>query len=311
MPFFSVVTPLYNKEGYIAATLQSALAQNFSDFEIIVIDDGSTDNGAAIVKAIADSRIRYHKTENRGVSSARNTGIAIANGEIIAFLDADDFWEPNHLQAIFDLYKEYPDAGMLCSRYSIRIGSNKIINPVFLGVQDDYTGIVEDHFGASLINRLAVTSAVSVPKWVFNTTGLFNENVTHPEDTDLWIRIGIAFPVALTAVTTMIYNFDLPQSWSRKKMSARKIMDFSQFLKEEAIDASLKAFVDLYRIEYALKYRIEGDLQNSQKLYNAAAPQNIHLKSKVLFATPPFILRTMLRLKHWLHKKGISFTVYN
>lgn len=311
MPVFSVITPLYNKQDLIAETLQTALNQTFTDFEIIIVDDGSTDGSAAVVHQFTDPRIVYIKTENRGVSPARNTGIKAAKGSIIAFLDADDLWAPNHLQAIYDLHTQHPEAGMLCSRYIIRIGKGKILNPYFIGVPEDYSGIVQNHFGASIINRLAVTSAVAVKADALEISGLFDENVTHPEDTDLWIRIGIHFPVAITAVTTMIYNFDLPQSWSRKKMKARKIMDFNKYLSYEAVNPGLKQFIDVYRIEYALKYRIEGDMENSRKLYKAADAQNIRFKTRLLFAIPSFVLRNMLVLKHWLHKKGISFSVYS
>jgi glycosyltransferase involved in cell wall biosynthesis len=311
MAFFSVITPLYNKQDFIATTLQSALAQTFTDFEILVINDGSTDGSEAVVNAITDPRIVYHKTANRGVSAARNTGIERAGGEIIAFLDADDTWQPNHLQLIYNLYKDNPTAGMLLSRYTIRIGNGKLVKPYFINVPDSFSGIVKDSFGASLVNRLAVTSGVTVVKRVFDEVGLFNTQLSNLEDTEMWIRIGLKYPVAITDTYTMIYNFEAEGSLSKKKMAERNIMDFNQFLKEEAANKSLKAFIDLYRIEYALKFRIEGDSANSQKLYKQASPANIHYKIKLLFATPPFILRNLLRFKHWLHKKGISVSVYN
>lgn len=311
MPFFSVITPLYNKEGYIAKTLTSALAQTFTDFEIIIVNDGSTDNGEAVVQTFTDPRILYLKTENRGVSAARDTGIEKASCSIVAFLDADDIWTPNHLEVLHKLYADYPTAGLLASRYTMKIGNGKIITPHFINVPNDFKGIVEDHFGASLVYRLAVTSAVAVPRHVFDEVGTFNVNVTHPEDTELWIRIGIKFPVAISNEYTMLYTFDLPESWSRQKMKGRKIMDFNQFLQQEKADPSLQAFIDIYRLEYALKYRTEGDLENSAKLYTQVAAHNIPFKTKVLFAMPPFILQSLLNFKHWLFKKGISFNVHS
>jgi glycosyltransferase involved in cell wall biosynthesis len=311
MPFFSIVTPLYNKQELIACTIESALAQTFTDFELIIIDDGSTDNSAEVVKGFTDPRIVYHKTENRKVSAARNTGIEMAKGEVIAFLDADDHWEPNHLERLQSLYNDHPSAGLLASRYIIKIGNGKIINPVFLNLPTDYKGIVPDPFETSLINRLTVTSAVAVPKHVFEVTGMFDVNVTHPEDTEMWIKIMLKFPTVVTDTVTMVYNFDLPESWSRKKMKGRKLMDFTQFLKEEAVNKSLKSYIDIYRIEYALKFRIEGDIEKSQELYNTAAPENISSKTKFLFLLPPLVLRIMLRFKHWLHKKGVALSAYN
>lgn len=310
MPFFSVITPLYNKQGYIAATLGSALAQTFTDFEIIIVNDGSTDNSEAVVNTFTDARIIYIKTKNKGVSSARNTGIEKATGKVIAFLDADDIWDPSHLEVMYGLYASYPEAGLLASRYTIKIGNGKFLKPYFLNVPNDYRGIVQDHFGASLTYRVAVTSAVAVPKYVLNEIGNFNINVTHPEDTELWIRIGIKYPLAISNVYTMLYTFDLPQSWSRHKMKGRKIMDFNQFLQEESTNAGLKAFVDIYRLEYALKYRVEGDLGNSEKLYKQADTRNISFKTKILFMTPPFILWPLFQFKQWLHTKGISFNIH-
>ena len=311
MPFFSVVIPLYNKESHITGTLQSALKQTFTDFEIIIIDDGSTDNGGKMVSNINDSRILYHKTKNSGVSAARNKGISLSSGEVIAFLDADDYWEPNHLSVLYKLYKENPSAGMLTSRYKIRVGKGVLIKPFFQGISDTYSGIVNDFFYSSLIYRVALTAAVAVPKKVFNTTGAFNESITHSEDTELWIKIAIKFPVAISNQYTMVYNFDSPESLSRQKMKNRKVMELNQFIEEEANNKSLKSFLDVYRIEYAMKYRIEGDLKSFKKLYKATDPKNIHYKTKILFNTPPFILRSFIKMKHWLHKKGITFSIYN
>lgn len=311
MPFFSIIIPLYNKQDYISNTLLSALSQTFSDFEIIIVNDGSTDNSEAQVKTFNDARIQYLNTENRGVSSARNTGIEKASGNVIAFLDADDIWTPNHLEVLYKLYADYPNAGLLASRYTIKIGNGATITPSFINVKEDYRGIVKDHFGASLNYRVAVTSAVAIPRYVLNDVGNFNVNVTHPEDTELWIRVGINYPVAISNIYTMLYTFDLPESWSRQKMKGRKLMDFNRFLDYEAKDPGLKAFIDLYRLEYALKYRIEGDIKNSDALYQNAAKQNIPFKTKLLFTLPPFVLQVLLRFKHWLLKKGISFNVHN
>lgn len=309
--FFSIITPLYNKENHIKKTLEKAFSQTFTDFELIVVDDGSTDNSEAIVKSFSDSRLTYIKQGNAGVSAARNKGIQNASGKIIAFLDADDEWEENHLQSLFDLHKSNPTAGLLTSRYIIRIGNGKLIYPSFEGVPDNYKGIVTDSFASSLTYRLAVTSAVAVPREVFDTTGTFNTEVTHPEDTELWIKIALKFPVAITDTATMLYNFDLPESWSRKKMEGRKLMDFHQFMNEEKKNKNLKAFIDIYRVEYALKFRIEGNITRSKELLNQVSPENIHYKTKALLNTPPFVLRLGLQFKHWLHKKGIAFSVYN
>ena len=96
-PFFSVVIPLYNKEETISETIHSVLSQTFDNFEVIVVNDGSRDNGPSVVGKIQDRRIIMVHQENAGVSAARNKGTEIALGEYIAFLDGDDKWKKNHL----------------------------------------------------------------------------------------------------------------------------------------------------------------------------------------------------------------------
>ena len=93
-PLFSIVIPLYNKEAQIAQTITAVLHQEEKNVEIIIVNDGSTDNSEAEVLKFSDHRINYFKTENRGAAAARNYGIAKAKGRFIAFLDADDHWEP-------------------------------------------------------------------------------------------------------------------------------------------------------------------------------------------------------------------------
>lgn len=104
----SVVIPLYNKERQIANTLHTVFAQTFTDYEIVIVDDGSTDRSAEIVAAMHDKRIRLIRQKNAGVSAARNRGISEARGEFIALLDADDEWKPDYLATQMHLAETYP-----------------------------------------------------------------------------------------------------------------------------------------------------------------------------------------------------------
>ena len=113
----SVVIPLYNKEKQIKRTLQSVLTQTFQDFEIVIVNDGSTDNSTIEVEKIKDSRIRLIHQENAGVSAARNKGIEEAKYELIALLDADDEWKNKYLEVQYDLYKKYPKCDIFACNY--------------------------------------------------------------------------------------------------------------------------------------------------------------------------------------------------
>ena len=122
----SVVIPLYNKEKQIAHTLQSVLNQTFQDFEIVIVDDGSTDGSVAEVEKFSDSRIRLIHQKNAGVSAARNRGIEAAKGDLIAFLDADDVWMPEYLATQYHLSQKYPDCNVFACNYEFRDTEGKV-----------------------------------------------------------------------------------------------------------------------------------------------------------------------------------------
>ena len=124
---FSVVIPLYNKEALIEQTVERVLLQTYQDFEVIVVDDGSTDKGVEVVKEFDDKRIRIIQQENQGVSAARNKGIEESQGEYIAFLDADDKWETDYLETQHCLIKKYPKCSVYATNYKFinEFGENK------------------------------------------------------------------------------------------------------------------------------------------------------------------------------------------
>ena len=123
---FSVVIPLYNKEHYIEKTIRSVLDQTCTDYEVIVVDDGSKDNSLALARRFESDRVRVIPQENQGVSAARNTGILNANGEFICFLDADDEWRPDYLATIDSLTERYPESAIFVTAYAVNMGNGKI-----------------------------------------------------------------------------------------------------------------------------------------------------------------------------------------
>lgn len=116
---YSVVIPLYNKEHYIAGTLRSVLTQTFPDYEVIVVDDGSTDHSLQACKEVRSDKIRVVQQVNQGVSAARNKGIELAAGEYICFLDADDTWHPDYLQNIETIVQKYPQSDIFVTAYRV------------------------------------------------------------------------------------------------------------------------------------------------------------------------------------------------
>ena len=219
MPVFSVVIPLYNKEKYIQNTIKSALNQTFKDFEIIVVNDGSTDSSLAIVKQIEDSRIKIFTIKNGGVSRARNFGIEKAKSDLIAFLDADDLWRNNHLEELYKLWKDHPNCGLYAMGYSKKFNNSKPISAVFVGL-NNYSGIVKDFFKSSTVDCVATSSSVVIQRFVFNEIGGFNQSLKRREDTELWIRLALRFKIAFcNEISVLILFSSYENHLSKSKMT--------------------------------------------------------------------------------------------
>lgn len=311
MSSISVIIPLYNKAFSIAETLKSVLQQTYTDFEVIIIDDGSTDGGLAIVSQFIDSRIQWVQQPNLGAAAARNAGIEKATGELIAFLDADDYWYPNHLEALYKLHSDFPNCGMYCSRYQTKISKNTLLTPNYSNsISENFRGVLTDYFEASLIHRVSLTSACAIPKKLLKNDFVFNTRVSSGQDLELFTKIGLKYPVALHNEYTVLYHFETPNSLAKTPILEKKLMDFSQFAAAEIQNKSLKKFLDLYRLEYALHFKMMGATEKSN-LYLHDIATKIPFKTKLLLGTPGFILRILLALKQQLKKIGIDFSVYH
>lgn len=311
MSKISIIIPLYNKGFIVDKTLESVFAQTFTDFEIVIINDGSTDNSIDVVSQFSDDRIKLFQQENKGAAAARNLGIEKAAGDLIAFIDADDYWFPNHLEEIHKLYLDFPNCGIYASRYYMKLNLQKTIKTTYLPfVANDFRGILIDYFKASKTYRVGLTSALAIPKKILKHNLLFNPEVSSGQDLELFIKIAIANPVALNDKHTVEYNFSLDNQLSKTPINKKKLMDFSQFKEEERKNKSLKYFLDTYRLEYALKYKIDGNLEKTN-FYLNQINSKIPIKTKILLAIPSFILRLLLKVKHSLKRKGIDFNVYH
>ena len=311
MPKISVVIPLYNKGFIISETLESLLAQTFTDFEIVIVNDGSTDNSFEIVSQYSDDRIRLYNQENKGVSKTRNAGIEYSKSELIAFLDADDYWHPNHLEELYQLYIDFPNCGLYANRYFMKISEENTIKTTYIqAIYDNFRGILPDYFLASMQYRVGLTSAVAIPKKMVQGNFLFNPELNGQEDLELFTKIAIHKPVAITNKYTVEYNFAIENQLSKIQFIQKKIIKFDQFSADENKNKSLKKFLDLYRLEYALQFRIIGDIKES-KFYLKDITTKIPFKTRVLLVTPSYILRLLIKIKHALKKRGIDFTVYH
>ena len=205
----SIIIPLYNKEASIATALRGVLAQTYQDFEVVVVDDGSTDGGAAVVETFDDPRIRLIRQENGGVSAARNRGIAEARGEHIAFLDADDEWMPEFLEEIAALIAEYPECRARATNYVFN--SNGVKSPTILRKMPftEGRGVLTNYFEvASCSHPPMWTSAVCIDRDLLQEIGGFPVGIKSGEDLLVWARVAVRTQWAFSMKAMAQYNFD-------------------------------------------------------------------------------------------------------
>ncbi len=313
MPFFSIVIPLYNKENFITKTINSTLNQTFEDFEIIVVNDGSTDDSANKVEAINDKRVTLYTIKNQGVSYARNYGISKAKTDYICFLDADDFWHNNHLEQLNTLIQEHPDCGLYASAYQQKIRKT-LIESVYKDIpkQENWSGIVDDYFKSSLVNSIAWTSAVMVPKHIFDTIGLFDENITlgAGEDTDLWIRIALKHPVAFSNTVTAIHNLDAENRITNSNTNLRQFLDLDKYEADTKEHEYLKHYLDLNRYSIGLQYKLAGNSKKAKDYFNKIDENNLNSKQKTLIKSNVFVLKVLMNSQRQLRRFNINLTAF-
>jgi glycosyltransferase involved in cell wall biosynthesis len=189
-PLVSVIIPTFNRGWSIKEAIDSVLAQDFSGFELIVVDDGSTDNTPDILKSYGHD-ITVISQDNKGVSAARNRGIGVSSASLIAFLDSDDLWLPQKLLRQVEFFNTHADA-MINQTQELWYRNGVRVNPKKR--HHKFSGMI---FERSLALCLVSPSAVMLRKSLFETVGLFDESLRACEDYDLWLRVSCRYPVYL------------------------------------------------------------------------------------------------------------------
>ena len=310
-PYFSIIIPLYNKEKHIKDTLNSVWSQSFVDFEVIVVNDGSTDDSLENLKTITDNRLNVFSTKNQGVSKARNYGISKASSDLIVFLDADDIWLEHHLQDLKDLHEQFPGCGMYCKSYDKKDGSTLIASK-FKNITTDspWKGIVENYFYSSQISSIAWTSAVMIPRSTFETIGSFNTAYNSGEDTDLWIRIALEYPVAFSNTVSAIHNLSSDHKITDLKLSARSHLDFNEFQDQEKQNESLKKYLDLNRYSVAIQYKLEDNSSVAKNIFSHIKSDNLTSLQKILFSLPNSVIRQGLKSRNFLRRLNLDLRLF-
>lgn len=217
---FSVVIPLYNKASHIIRTLESIRAQKHPASEIVIVDDGSTDNGPELIEQANYPNVRLIKQVNQGVSAARNTGISEASHENIAFLDADDQWLPLFLTEIAHLIVKFPKARFFGTSYQIiEAGNNYIDAKIKMPPADPEGTLIDDYFGIASQGDLPFTmSSICIKKSLFEDIGDFPIGEPIGEDQDLFCRAAINGKIAYSINIHSIYHKDAENQASRENI---------------------------------------------------------------------------------------------
>lgn len=209
----SVVIPLYNKAAYIIDAIQSVLQQRLPAVEVVVVDNGSTDDGPDRVRALAAPQVRLVSQANAGVAAARNHGITLATGDLVAFLDADDLHRPDYLATVALLSQRYPQAGVFCTGYSRVDAAGRRTDVGHAGVAAGASALITDFYGDWSRSSFSFTSAITVRRAVL--LGLwppFPVGERLGEDQDLWFRLAEAGAVAYCNLPLADYRVEVPNS---------------------------------------------------------------------------------------------------
>lgn len=303
---FSVIIPLYNKAPYVVKAIQSVLSQTFTDFELVIVNDGSRDDSAEVaLRAIEGQKnCCFINQENAGVSVARNNGVTASQGDYLCFLDADDWWDTQFLEEMSGLIDAFPDAGIYGTNYTIVNETKRKTRVARIGV--------EDGFEKGYINYCQVyaktmymplwTGAVCIPRNVFEEMGGFPKGVKLGEDFLLWIRIALKYKTAFLNKPLSYYNQDVDVA----NRGVEKLYDPQfhmlwnlDFLSEkEKTNSDYKQLIDNLRTSGLYLYYLSNEYKDAAKLELEKVDWNRQSdKVRKQYQRPLVLLRMEMRLR--------------
>ena len=311
-PRFSIIMPLFNKEPYIAKALGSVCSQTYPNWELVIVNDGSTDNSLSVVKLEISkknkdiqNKISVIDQENSGVAAARNRGVKESNGEYVCFLDADDWWEKEFLEEIDKLIKDYPDAGLYATNYVYyKPGKTRVA----LKLQRGYINYPEAYMKSTMMPVTSITTCM--PRMVFDKMGGFPVGIKLGEDFLLWAKTAVHYKVAFCEKALAYYNNDVPSSlratrnlhapahnmlFNLQPLKAEiektlKIED--RRLKNDVRKAEWKAMLDKLRVSGLMEYWLSKEYHEAAAVELEKVDWAKQPKSQIcIYKTPILILK--------------------
>lgn len=316
MPFFSVVIPLYNKGNYIENTLQSVLNQSYKNFELIIINDGSTDNSLEIAQKHLSNFNNFNNfkiitQENKGLSATRNRGVIQAKGEVIAFLDADDIWHSDFLKHVHYLYEKFPEASLYGTDYLEKHIDKNVLEPKknINTTLRSKSFLIEDFFEASYFQPIACQSSFAVKKHVFNDI-TFDEAVNYCEDIDFYIKSNLKYKFAYCYKSLATILLDIPNQITSTGIKGKTVPNLDLYEKDSENNISLKKYIDINRYIFLMQYKLFKDISNYELMLKKIDLNNLTLKQRLLIKSPVTVLKFIKKLKKTLLKYNIRVTTF-
>jgi len=315
-PVVTVVIPLYNKEKTILRTLNSVLNQSEQNFKLIVVNDGSTDNSASIVESIdLDERLILINQKNTGESSARNRGVKEADTELVAFLDADDEWKPEFLEAILELASRYPDADVYGASYFVQNENGETsLSGCYSFFGDGWSGVISNYFDLIQTAFPFNASSVAVRKKALENIGGFPEGVRYGGDVDVWFRLFLTSKFAFINKPLAVYHLDAENRacvlYQDTLDEYYPVKNLNQLLKAGALPENIRQSV----VEYIAQSQLlraennirQGNNMNARRLIFSCRGTRKYNKRWyfLLFCAyvPPIIIMRMLGLRRHIRK---------
>lgn len=312
---FSVILPVYNGEKFVEKAIESVFAQSFSDWELIIVNDGSKDNTAAVLEKYENNpKIRIFTKENGGVSAARNLGMDKASGSHFAFIDADDIWMENHLEIMHELINKYPDAGIYGTFTAVElVNGEKIEKCSFFEGREETVYLpdffLEYHKDKSAKMFTVITTCFSAE--AIKKCGGFPVGCAIGEDLELSLRVAAYFPAVLTSRATAVYQKS--NSTATKDISFDPDWGFfegvKEILKDEEIPdgkrENLRKVMEWFSMRRVRHYLIDGKRKKAFEIHKKTDKSCISLKdniiNSVLLMLPAFAVKKIF-MARWRGK---------
>jgi glycosyltransferase involved in cell wall biosynthesis len=316
-PIVSVVIPLFNKEKSICRTIKSVLDQSEQNFELIIVDDGSTDNSVSNIESLKlGDKLRLIHQNNTGQSAARNRGVKEAKTELVAFLDADDEWKPQFLETILELRSQFPGAGAYASSYYFEKQNGKLRLPISQNIYEDgWKGEIQNYLEILCLVQEDFpfnTSSIAVTKRAFWGAGGFPIGVGFGEDIDTWIRLSFTSKIFFINKPLAVYHLGAE---NRVCKAGRDILEviypikhLSQLLRSggvpERLRQSAREYIENWLLDLAKEHLKLGKNRQARKLIMSAPVTKKFEKTRYLLLfcayIPSSICLSMLELRRSL-----------